>query len=998
MRGEENDPQKSRASKLASSSGGLSSVAKASGKAVQRTANALNPTNLFKKSKPMPHKQSLYEELQTETAEEHLLESLEERGRRTVPHSDGFRPAVEGERAPLGLHSLGRAFDEEAPLTSSFASDYLSMARMAQQHSQNQNQRYHYEEADPMSNHQRAQSLLESINESVNENDDEIDDTMIDEEMGLQGISEIMVDESHPLLVEPMERGYSSAPYQRLQEARRNGARRRFQRILACLNPLNIIRGLLRITLLPFLAWALPLFVTSWTLFYYAGNPSLEFLPGDATISWWLNFVGRHAFLLQVSYIFQTILIDWIIMSSRLVVAIIGPWATIFCLQSRGWPFLVGSWGILAMLFLQGSDAFSQHWLHSTGIRIFNVSNSGSYIIASSTYLRVLIGMLLAGIATSLKRTIVTLYFGKRSFDIYKTKLEKLLNNVILVSEVAELSAAASDLPHTDSRRSNVTPISSQTSGLGLGVQWSSLRFKDKQKLSNTTQDVAEGSQGSNDDDEESEEESEESDSYTSDNIEISDRRKQDREKESDEQNKLDRLRTQASFAKSYSSLSADTGVNKHFKIKNKLGRWDDPLNKMDTQSESSVSDILKFRKALTYMDLEHPFSESFGPASTRDELLTSAQAAYSRLRLLAEGSSTLPFSVLAVLAENEDGTIDKHARKSLRKIFPPDRMGNVSLLTFVMGCDSVYKKLRYFRASVGNSSVIDKVLEDIIDTIFFFVLVILILALLNLNPWPLLVSTSTLLVTFAFAVGPSAENAIEGIILIVGRRPYDIGDRIIISDSPGGPAPGVDESWFVEDITLFSTTLRFGNSNEVATVSNGSIAQARITNCAKSSKATVQLSLRFHIKFHEGSNLLDFREALDTYVLNNPNRWDSISFFRCEAIDTDDDFVVYRLETQSTQSWQPAPRVLEHRAQLHRFILDLAIKMEVQYEAPFPIHFIYDGGAMVDLSHPRVNRAKKRQEDFVKANRVALSQDSGFDRAVRVELPETPATRTGAD
>lgn len=124
----------------------------------------------------------------------------------------------------------------------------------------------------------------------------------------------------------------------------------------------------------------------------------------------------RQAFLLQVSYIAQTILIDWIVMSSRLVLAIIGPWATMLCLQSRGWPFLVGMWGILAMIFLHGDNAFVQHWLHFTGIKIFTVANSGSYILNSSTYLRVLIGMLLAGIATSLKRTIVTLYFGKRSF------------------------------------------------------------------------------------------------------------------------------------------------------------------------------------------------------------------------------------------------------------------------------------------------------------------------------------------------------------------------------------------------------------------------------------------------------------------------------------------------------------------------------------------------------------------------------------------------------
>jgi hypothetical protein len=49
------------------------------------------------------------------------------------------------------------------------------------------------------------------------------------------------------------------------------------------------------------------------------------------------------------------------------------------------------------------------------------------------------------------------------------------------------------------------------------------------------------------------------------------------------------------------------------------------------------------------------------------------------------------------------------------------------------------------------------------------------------MNPWSLLVSFSTLLVTASFAVGPSAAKAIEGMVLIVGRRPFDIGMSILI-------------------------------------------------------------------------------------------------------------------------------------------------------------------------------------------------------------------------
>jgi small-conductance mechanosensitive channel len=161
-------------------------------------------------------------------------------------------------------------------------------------------------------------------------------------------------------------------------------------------------------------------------------------------------------------------------------------------------------------------------------------------------------------------------------------------------------------------------------------------------------------------------------------------------------------------------------------------------------------------------MDLEYPFSEAFGPASTRDELIASAQHVYHRLLNLAPGSKVLPSVILSAVADNGDGTVDNSKRRSLRNLFRPDADKEVQLLAFIQSCDSVYKKLRFFRASVGNSSVIDKVLESIIDAIYGFTLGLVILSLLNFNPWPLLVSMSTLMVTFAFAVGPSAAKSIE--------------------------------------------------------------------------------------------------------------------------------------------------------------------------------------------------------------------------------------------
>lgn len=129
-----------------------------------------------------------------------------------------------------------------------------------------------------------------------------------------------------------------------------------------------------------------------------------------------LDEAGRQLLVFELARMTEFILIDVLTMSSRAVVQRLGPWVTIFCLQSKGWPFLVSFWGMYDMILLHGDNHFQTHWLYWTGMRIYSTANSGSYILSTSAYLRVLIGMLLAGVATTLKRTMLTLYFGRRSF------------------------------------------------------------------------------------------------------------------------------------------------------------------------------------------------------------------------------------------------------------------------------------------------------------------------------------------------------------------------------------------------------------------------------------------------------------------------------------------------------------------------------------------------------------------------------------------------------
>ena len=181
---------------------------------------------------------------------------------------------------------------------------------------------------------------------------------------------------------------------------------------------------------------------------------------------------------------------------------------------------------------------------------------------------------------------------------------------------------------------------------------------------------------------------------------------------------------------------------------------------------------------------------------SDRNQSIASSHSVYWNLIKFTPETKMLSFEVLSIVATDEFGEVDETKMRRLKKMFPPDANNELSLLAFCQSCDAVYKKLRFFRASVSNSSAIDNALESIVDGVFWFILSLLLLSIMNFNPWPILVSITSLLVSVSFALGSSVSKYVEGVLLIAVRRPFDLGDRIIISDATKVDTTRAGLSW----------------------------------------------------------------------------------------------------------------------------------------------------------------------------------------------------------
>lgn len=198
--------------------------------------------------------------------------------------------------------------------------------------------------------------------------------------------------------------------------------------------------------------------------------------------------------------------------------------------------------------------------------------------------------------------------------------------------------------------------------------------------------------------------------------------------------------------------------------------------------------------------------------------------------------------------------------------------------------------------------------------------------------------------------------------LLVAARRPFDIGDRIYMTEPSLIINDGLWYCWFVEDINLFHTTIRYAGTNEVATLNNGSVANLRIINGARSPNAAVWFQFPYRANlmdyFDEDGvdddgtrmrNIDKIKAELEIYAKENPREWHSFGYFRVDEVHPDLEKLVVTIGLQHRCSWQDLVPILESKAKVMCWLMEYSRKLNVIYDELPQRDILYYGGALKD-------------------------------------------------
>jgi hypothetical protein len=172
------------------------------------------------------------------------------------------------------------------------------------------------------------------------------------------------------------------------------------------------------------------------------------------------------------------------------------------------------------------------------------------------------------------------------------------------------------------------------------------------------------------------------------------------------------------------------------------------------------------------------------------------------------------------------------------------------------------------------------------------------------------------------------------------------------LSDAADDTCPDGSAGWIVEKVTLFTTHVFWGTTNERATLCNGAISNFRVINAARSPNATIYVPLKFGINA-QYEQIEIFKEAIQQYLKDRPREWLTFIAFRPSEVAVDKGYIGYTVIAQHRNAWQSIVGIIESKANLTTYCLEVAKQLGMRFvHPPLPVTLtMKDGSASLPLS-----------------------------------------------
>lgn len=122
--------------------------------------------------------------------------------------------------------------------------------------------------------------------------------------------------------------------------------------------------------------------------------------------------------------------------------------------------------------------------------------------------------------------------------------------------------------------------------------------------------------------------------------------------------------------------------------------------------------------------------------------------------------------------------------------------------------------------------------------------------------------------------------------------------------------------------------------TGERATLSNGSLASARIINSSRSPNAYLYIMLKFPIN-SSMEKLQSFSKAVEDFFRNRPREWISLVSFRATNVEAAMGYIEYIVVGQHRQGWADWGALQLSKSHLMHFCLEIQKKLDMYYRSP---------------------------------------------------------------